>query len=153
MVEAHAVAFVVVHDVDVIGVDLEAPDGHGVVDADVLRGRAGSRPAQQRGRLLAAARAEEPDEQVEALKTIAARGSMSAATRRPEARPLRNLENIAAGELARWVKMTTPNDRPHVIRLLETAAAILRDELEGAANDSHHASDTEARRLVGETPR
>jgi ParB-like chromosome segregation protein Spo0J len=94
--------------------------------------------------LLAAARAEEPDEQVEALEAIAARGSVSAATRLPEARPLRNLENIAAGELARWVKMTTPNDRPHVIRLLETAAAILRDELEGVANNSQHASDIEA---------
>ena len=46
-------------------------------------------------------------------------------------KPLRNLENIAAGELARWVKQTTPNDRPHVIRVLEEAAAILRDELEG----------------------
>ena len=44
---------------------------------------------------------------------------------------LRNLENIAAGELARWVKLTTPNDRPHVIRVLEEAAAILQDELEG----------------------
>jgi ParB-like chromosome segregation protein Spo0J len=73
--------------------------------------------------LLAAARAEEPDEQVAALETIAARGRVS------DAKPLRNLENIAAGELARWIKQTTPNDRSHVIRVLEEAAAILRDEL------------------------
>jgi hypothetical protein len=32
--------------------------------------------------------------------------------------------------LARWVKITTPNDRPHVIRVLEEAAALLRLELE-----------------------
>jgi ParB-like chromosome segregation protein Spo0J len=77
--------------------------------------------------LLAAARSEEPDEQIDVLETIAARGRVS------DAKPLRNLENIAAGELARWIKITTPNDRPHVIRVLEEAAAILRDELESAA--------------------
>jgi ParB-like chromosome segregation protein Spo0J len=79
--------------------------------------------------LLQATRAEEPDEQIEVLETIAARGRVA------DARPLRNLENIAAGELARWIKQTTPNDRRHVIRVLEEAAAILRDELEngGAA--------------------
>ena len=47
------------------------------------------------------------------------------------AKPLRNLENISGGQFARWVKITTPKDRPHVIRVLETAAAILRDELSG----------------------
>lgn len=49
----------------------------------------------------------------------------------PSARALRDLINISAGELARWIKITTPNDRPHSIRVLEQAAAILRDELEG----------------------
>ena len=66
------------------------------------------------------------------LKEIATRGSVAAATRPASdvgARALRNLENIAAGELARWIKQTTPNDRPHVISVLEEAAAILRDEL------------------------
>ena len=77
--------------------------------------------------MLAAARVEEPDEQIAVLETIAARGRVSA--RDPDAKPLRNLENIAAGELARWIKQTTPNDRSHVIRVLEEAAAILRDEL------------------------
>ena len=83
--------------------------------------------------LLAAARAEEPEEQIEVLETIAARGSVAAATRPASdvgARALRNLENIAAGELARWIKQTTPNDRPHVIRMLREAADILEDELE-----------------------
>jgi hypothetical protein len=44
--------------------------------------------------------------------------------------PLRNLENISAGELARWIKITTPNDQRHVIRVLEEAAGILRQEIE-----------------------
>jgi len=78
--------------------------------------------------LLTAARAEDPDEQVEVLETIAARGKVSAA---PRVKCLCNFENLAAGELARWVKITTPKDRPHVIRVLEEAAAILQDELEG----------------------
>jgi hypothetical protein len=46
------------------------------------------------------------------------------------AKPLRDLVGISGGELARWIKITTPNDRPHVIRVLEMAAGILRDELE-----------------------
>ena len=37
VVEALTVALVIVHDVEVVGVDLEAPNGHGVVDADVPR--------------------------------------------------------------------------------------------------------------------
>jgi ParB-like chromosome segregation protein Spo0J len=45
--------------------------------------------------------------------------------------PLRNLVNISGGELARWIKITTPNNRTHVIRVLEMAAAILRAEHEG----------------------
>jgi len=37
VVEALTVALVIVHDVEVVRVDLKAPDGHGVVDADVPR--------------------------------------------------------------------------------------------------------------------
>jgi uncharacterized ParB-like nuclease family protein len=48
----------------------------------------------------------------------------------PSAKPLRDLVGISGGELARWVKQTTPNDRTHVIRVLEMAAGILRDELQ-----------------------
>ena len=40
---------------------------------------------------------------------------------------------MSGGEFARWIKITTPRDRPHVIRVLEFAAAILRDELEGGS--------------------
>jgi hypothetical protein len=47
----------------------------------------------------------------------------------PTARYLRDLTNISAGEFAHWIKITTPNDRPHVIRVLEQAAAILREEM------------------------
>jgi len=47
------------------------------------------------------------------------------------AKPLRDLVGISGGELARWIKITTPNDCPHVIRVLEMAAAILREEYEG----------------------
>jgi ParB-like chromosome segregation protein Spo0J len=51
-------------------------------------------------------------------------------TRPAGAKPLRDLIGISGGELARWIKITTPNDRLHVIRVLEMAAGILRDELE-----------------------
>jgi hypothetical protein len=52
---------------------------------------------------------------------------------REAAHPLRNLEYLAAGELARWIKTTTPNDRSRVIRLLKECAAILEMEMEGAS--------------------
>ena len=55
----------------------------------------------------------------------------SLAPMRDGARPLRDLINISGGELARWIKITTPNDRPHVVRVLRMAADILEDELEG----------------------
>jgi hypothetical protein len=48
------------------------------------------------------------------------------ATPHQSVRPLRDLVGISGGELARWVKITTPNDRLHVIRVLETTASILR---------------------------
>jgi ParB-like nuclease domain len=81
-----------------------------------------------RSALLAAAKAQTPQAQVEALKGRADRAAVPIAPRPPA---LRNLENIAAGELARWIKLTTPNSRRHVIRLLKECAAILEDELEG----------------------
>jgi hypothetical protein len=66
-------------------------------------------------------------------KTLAAKPSTSEIAAEPQrtARPLRDLVGISGGELARWIKITTPNDRPHVVRVLETAASILRDEFEG----------------------
>jgi hypothetical protein len=45
-------------------------------------------------------------------------------------KPLRNLEYPAAGELARWIKLTTPNDRTRVIRMLRQWAARREDELQ-----------------------
>ena len=66
------------------------------------------------------------------------------------AKPLRDLVGISGGELARWIKITTPNDRPHVIRVLEMTAAILRDELEGLAICSRDAFEVEARDKVHE---
>ena len=80
-----------------------------------------------RSALLRAAKAPTPQAQVEALKGRSDRAAVPIA-RRPPA--LRNLENIAAGELARWIKLTTPNSRSHVIRLLQDCAAILEDELQ-----------------------
>jgi hypothetical protein len=77
--------------------------------------------------LLAAAKAATPEQQIGVLEEIAQRGSVTPVS----VRPLRNLEGISGGELARWIKITPPNDRPHVIRVLEQAAAILRDELQG----------------------
>jgi hypothetical protein len=84
--------------------------------------------------LLEAAKAKGPEAQTAALRGVAAaHRAAPEGTRQPLkpcAKALRNLENISAGELARWVKITTPNDRPHVIRLLEEAAGILRQEIE-----------------------
>jgi ParB/RepB/Spo0J family partition protein len=44
-------------------------------------------------------------------------------------KPLRDLVGISGGELARWIKQTTPADRTHVIRVLRMAADILEDEV------------------------
>ena len=78
--------------------------------------------------LLAAAKERTPEAQIAALQDIAERGRVTPSR---AAAPLRDLVGVSGGEFARWIKITTPNDRPHVIRVLETAAAILRDELEG----------------------
>jgi ParB/RepB/Spo0J family partition protein len=78
------------------------------------------------------------EDQVEAVASIAReRAEKTPAPRaatplqiQPRPVPLRNLENIGAGELARWIKETTPNNRLHVIDVLERAAAILREEMQ-----------------------
>jgi ParB-like chromosome segregation protein Spo0J len=84
--------------------------------------------------LLDAAKQPTPETQIEALQRRAERKPADdLATHllpaKDIARPLRDLANLSAGELARWIKITTPNDRPHVIRVLETAAEILRAEM------------------------
>jgi ParB-like chromosome segregation protein Spo0J len=97
--------------------------------------------------LLASAKAPTPERQISVLKEIAQRGSVIPVP----TRPLRNLEGISGGELARWIKITTPNDRPHVIRVLEQAAAILRDEMGSSlipGRDHEQASATEEERSV-----
>jgi ParB-like chromosome segregation protein Spo0J len=76
--------------------------------------------------LIAAARAPTPQAQVETLEQAV----RPAAPIAPRPSPLRNLENLEAGNFARWVKETTPNDRLRVIDMLERAAAILRDEMQ-----------------------
>jgi ParB-like chromosome segregation protein Spo0J len=48
------------------------------------------------------------------------------------AKPLRNLKNISGGEFARWLKITTPDNHTHVIRVLRMAADILEAEMEHA---------------------
>jgi ParB family transcriptional regulator, chromosome partitioning protein len=80
--------------------------------------------------LLEAARAPTPEAQVE---TLVRRAEGPA---QPAARPLKNLEYLAAGELAKWIKQTTPNDRMRVIRLLRQCAAILEDELTATGRTS-----------------
>jgi ParB-like nuclease domain len=104
--------------------------------------------------LLKAARAPTPEAQIAVLAEIKERGRVAAdapaaepagyghkppeepltpsieRTRPAGATPLRDLVGISGGEFARWIKITTPNDRPHVIRVLEMAVGILRDELE-----------------------
>ena len=92
-----------------------------------------------RSALLEAAKVNNPKAQAAIIrdiaerKTLAAEPSTSEIAAAPQrtAKPLRDLVGISGGELARWIKITTPNDRPHVIHVLETAASILRDELEG----------------------
>jgi ParB family transcriptional regulator, chromosome partitioning protein len=71
------------------------------------------------------------EDQVAAVSDIAkARAEKAVAPRAPvSVKPLRNLENLAAGEFARWIKLTTPNDRTRVIRMLRECAALLDDEL------------------------
>jgi hypothetical protein len=59
----------------------------------------------------------------------------------PVARPLRNLENLAGGELARWIKLTTPGKRTHVIRVLRMAADILEDELQAASSSRSNGAE------------
>jgi hypothetical protein len=80
--------------------------------------------------LLEAAKAPTPEAQVEALERRAERAPDRLA--QTSARHLKNLEYLAAGELAKWIKQTTPNDRTRVIRMLRECAAILEDELEPA---------------------
>jgi hypothetical protein len=92
-----------------------------------------------RSALLEAAKAEDPEAQAAVIRRIARRlarqmnaepsNGESASPAKPS-KPLRDLVGISAGEFARWIKITTPNDRSHVIRMLEMAAAILRDEVD-----------------------
>jgi ParB-like chromosome segregation protein Spo0J len=88
-----------------------------------------------RSALLEAAKERTPEAQTATIRRIAERRASAdePPTPAPPLRPLKNLENISGGELARWIKITTPNDRLHVIRVLEMAAGILRDELEESA--------------------
>jgi ParB-like chromosome segregation protein Spo0J len=76
--------------------------------------------------LLAAAKSPTIEAQLSALEQRAVRTVATIVSRPPS---LRNLENIAAGELAKWIKATTPNDRLRVIDILRRCADILEDEL------------------------
>jgi hypothetical protein len=89
-----------------------------------------------RSALVEAAKANSPKAQAAIIrgiakwKTLASEPATSEIAAAPQrtAKPLRDLVGISGGEFARWIKITTPNDRPHVVRVLETAASILRDE-------------------------
>ena len=84
-----------------------------------------------RSALLEAAKERTPEAQTATIRRLAEPNASSAGPAPPpSAKPLRDLAGISGGEFARWIKITTPNDRPHVIRVLEMAAAILRDELD-----------------------
>jgi ParB-like chromosome segregation protein Spo0J len=93
-----------------------------------------------RSALLAAAKERTPEAQTSTIRRLAERKASTAepATRAPlSVRPLRNLENLAASELARWIKLTTPNDRTRVIRMLRECAALLDDELQAGKAPQH----------------
>jgi ParB-like chromosome segregation protein Spo0J len=96
-----------------------------------------------RSALQEAAKERTPEAQVEALERRADRAAAPIAPRPPA---LRNLENIAAGELARWIKLTTPNSRRHVIRLLQDCADILERELKGIADGPSKANGADEER-------
>jgi ParB-like chromosome segregation protein Spo0J len=85
-----------------------------------------------RSALLEAAKERTSEAQTATIRRLAEPNASTAepAAPAPSAKPLRDLVGISGGEFARWIKSTTPNDRPHVIRVLEMAAAILRDELD-----------------------
>jgi hypothetical protein len=91
-----------------------------------------------RSALLEAAKERTPEAQTATIRRLAEQKTapeepISESPKRPASvPPLRDLVGISGGELARWIKITTPNDRPHVIRVLEMAAGILRDELEAS---------------------
>jgi ParB-like nuclease domain len=85
-----------------------------------------------RSALLEAAKERTPEAQEATIRRLAERKSAvaeKAQSAPPPVKSLRNLEYISSGELVRWVKLTTPHDRQHVIRVLEDAAALLRDEM------------------------
>jgi ParB-like chromosome segregation protein Spo0J len=101
-----------------------------------------------RSALLEAAKATTPEAQTETIRRLADRKSVVAEkadrylsdqdkrlSPQPPApvKPLRNLECLSAGEFARWIKLTTPNDRLHVVRMLRMTADILDDELQHIA--------------------
>jgi ParB-like nuclease domain len=102
-----------------------------------------------RSALLEAAKERTPEAQTATIRRLAEPNASTGDPARPapSAKPLRNLVGISGGELARWIKITTPNDRPHVVRVLETAASILRDEIEGVANHPHYSVDIKADQL------
>jgi ParB-like chromosome segregation protein Spo0J len=82
--------------------------------------------------LLEAAKSHTPEAQTATIRRLAERKASTAETDTPvspKPASLRNLEYISAGELSRWIKETTPNDRAHVIRVLRMTADILEDEL------------------------
>ena len=94
---------------------------------DVLKAKAADLGLDRnQSALLQAAKAPTSQAQAETLERRSDRAPAPLPSRPPA---LRNLENLAAGELARWIKETTPNDRTHVIRVLRQCAAILEDEL------------------------
>jgi hypothetical protein len=76
--------------------------------------------------LLEAAKAPTRAAQISTLERRAVR-TVAPLQSRPS--PLRNLENIAAGTLAKWIKETTPNDRLRVIDVLRRCADYLADEM------------------------
>jgi ParB-like chromosome segregation protein Spo0J len=93
--------------------------------------------ADNRSALLEAAKETAPEAQAAVIRRIAGQKTSAgipcetSEAPRQSAKPLRDLVGISGGQLARWIKVTTPNDRPHVIRVLETTTSILRDELDG----------------------
>jgi hypothetical protein len=76
--------------------------------------------------MLQAAKEPTPQAQISTLERRAERSPVPIA---PRPSSLRSLENIGAGDFARWIKETTPNDRLHVVDVLRRCADILEAEM------------------------
>jgi ParB-like chromosome segregation protein Spo0J len=110
--------------------ELVAAVEHGKVSVS-RAARIADLPKEEQPRRIAEPKAERKSAIAEkADRYLTAQDERLKAQAPPPVKALRNLLNISGGELARWIKLTTPNNHTHVIRVLRMAADILEAEHE-----------------------